>query len=522
MDDHPMKRKWLIFGPCLAVLVLAGCGSVLKPEITGSFDRPGYAGYVNPLPADEYIGFDFYIQATSYMSGFINDTADGAVPRKDRPYVKALPLLSDTAQKWEFPNQTGSYYRFDYENLDSDEFNQPYAIDRGQFENNAAAVPEFYSLPWYFTQDGRSPDKYEKILQNKDNDYNGLYDSQDYLSKTLSNLNKNDMSVVVTDMIDSQLKTDGVINALSSRYIADDSMAVSIFAVKSPFYGNVYTIGNTRVPNNSPYEGDRPFYILVLGAADKNYEYCMDLESQLKAKSVPYDYLYISSRKSGGVTENGVDGKAGSLAVTPGDADGEGAFGVQEVYPNMMGAAEKKYLTMPDAIYYQIKEKQAHGSASVSVAAPLEPINTQYDPAAVFSIQVWDRYEEKWDAAADARAADALKGSGVSLTDDNGITKLNLCFTMNTALMDDLGDNVDSKFKINALVNNAASLDPPGWLNDYAYTGGPAADISSADAYGSTTIGLGDIITALLNDANKYGNEKPLIADIVMYIAMTH
>ena len=517
-----MNRIRQAFTLCIAAVAILtnlwGC-SGNRPEIENGFSRPDYSGYMNPLPAGEYIGFDFYIQATSYMAGFINDT-DDSVPRGDRPFVKILPILSDTAEKWEFQDKASrNYYRFDYDNLDADMLNEPYYISRIQFEDDAAADPEFYSLSWYLSQEGRSPERFKSILTDGGNA--GYYDNSYYLSKTLSNLKKNNISVVVTDMIDSKLNTDAIISALSSVFIADNSMAVSIFAIKSPFYGAVYTMEDGLTPNGSRYEGERPFYILVLGVMDKNAGYCSDLKGKFGQAGIIFDYQYISSRKSGGVTANGVDENGSPLEVTFGDEAGNGEYGIQEMYRNKMGKVEKANLTTPDTLYYQIKMKQSDGQAIINVEAPLKTIGMPCDPNTDFNIQFWDSYDIKWSIIPSDKAAAVTKGSSTAVLKGND-PKLELRLVLNTETLDDLGDGVDSKFKINAVVTNQKSLEPPEWLNNYAYTGGPVKDISSADVYGSSTIGLSNIFTSLLYNADKYGKEKSIIADILVYIALTH
>ncbi|GHV42229.1 hypothetical protein FACS189490_10750 [Clostridia bacterium] len=246
------------------------------------------------------------------MKGFADSSGEAT-------YSKTLGLLSAAAQSLRREGDT-KYYRFDIQSeypVGTDRF--AYLIEKEQFETDAVARSEFYSISWYCEQTGKNTLAYEKVKNSEQ--WDPQCKTSLYLSRTISQLDPNEVSVVVTDFINSDFKV-GDLKTAIGKYVRDNGASISVFAFKSEFTGipplpqgvNLTETQDTEVSAKQPPNNSRPFYVLVFGKEAEAAKLCDAFVQKLAATSYEYyysdDYTFSSviTNNSFNIEEIEIDG----------------------------------------------------------------------------------------------------------------------------------------------------------------------------------------------------------------------
>ena len=225
----------------------------------------------NKVSYNEINRIDFYIQGTKYMRGFIACDTYKSIPGH----------LLDTANAlWR--DKDKAFFRFDYSTRHTDDYplslskgKVPFAywIDQIQFTRDFVIDASCYDFMWYTTQEGKGRLSYEL---DSNGDY-GDFDN-DYLATTISNLDRDNLSIVITDLVDSSY-SDGEKLHRAMREYTEGGNAISVVQIISKFEGDIYL--PSAPDKTSSYDGSRPLYILVFGNQNDSSSFLCELKKRL-------------------------------------------------------------------------------------------------------------------------------------------------------------------------------------------------------------------------------------------------
>jgi|GEM_PF-5572901 len=524
-----LKRCLMLCGVVIVLLGITACSTEYHfPDDSGFHqERKEMFGTENQelsLQND----FDFFVQATSYMAGFVS--AEGSV------YPQVLSAASRSANEW---SGGKSYYRFDVKNHDADNTLQPYNISQATFEQFALARPEFYSVRWYFTQEGRRmnlfKEYYESILDsNPDGIYDAVYrnESGGYLYQTLGQLNQNNVSVIFTDFVDTDFEADKTMDWLSA-YVADDSdNAVSIIALKSMFNGYVYTGHTAHVYQN----GERPLYVLAIGPSNDIERYTTALQAALTAQNISHNALLLSGRKTGDPIVNFVGENAFTAdnVSTPYDGMPMSSSLLRRLSrENRQGldATTIQLLEYTDTLCFQVVKSSAENQlAEIDFMIPYRgAAGWSISSAEALDIEVELKFSDFDD---DGKYAWRNGGLNADRLNQNASDSARILYAPNeemirvtlkldlVAMLANAPNDSGYRCRISMKLKNNMAMQAPGWIQGYIYDGAyTTIDADNMDAFGATTImSVSGGIERLLQTTNNRAKDNDLIADLLIYM----
>ena len=213
-----MKKLVLLI--CFFVLTIAlyGCG-----QTSGKVDKPPIAS----VKHSKSIDVDIYLDGTYSMSGYVNFSGSTV-------YIDSLK-------------------------------NTERAITSGWKSDNIN----------YF----KFGDGIKKISRNRYLEANkvSFYQETDTsLQKVIDQIDDKKMSVIVTDLFQTNQDIDSLVKSLKAKCFSDESMGMALIGIKSQFNGTIYDVGKNlksfTYKTTSERSSYRPFYMMVLGKeADVRY-----------------------------------------------------------------------------------------------------------------------------------------------------------------------------------------------------------------------------------------------------------
>ena len=98
----------------------------------------------------------------------------------------------------------------------------------------------------------------------------GFYQETDTsIQKVVDNIDGKRMSIIVTDLFQTNQDIDSLVKSLKSKCFSDERMAMALIGIKSQFNGTIYDVGKNLMSftyiTTSEIASYRPFYIIVLG-----------------------------------------------------------------------------------------------------------------------------------------------------------------------------------------------------------------------------------------------------------------
>lgn len=539
-----MKKLALV---AFLLLILVGCSRTPPDDPNPVVPASLHVQSVGQ-PGQYSTNFDFYIQATSYMAGFSRAVEQGHDGEANY-FAAILSLLSSTVDQFgpNRPSGTRNYFRFDVTNLDGDR-NVPYILSRVQFEQEAAANPLFFSIPWYFEQDGRNQARF-RLLYNEPfvNHYR-----TNFISDTISRANSGNISVIVTDMTEHNFNTAGIVNSLSA-VINDPNNAVFAFAFRLPFIGEVYDgtyplgADMPHEPHIEPwapvwYEGTRPLYILVMGDAEDVKTYSRLLLSAFdRLDGLEVDYTLLHRSNAFDVVSNFTN----DTSIVRGDYSAEiypggpqiswyynsGLQAVNHLVPGGTEALDEHVI-----LYLDVSSRFSGPKAGLDIAIPFAPplfwevegmsfYLTHTIEFAPGGGQDWQEFQ------LEDRVRAIMENSSIGwrqVTDEGSYTtipynaltlNLRISLCRDTHSLRTIGNYARNRFRITTYVRATRDVTAPSWLHRYAYSGLYAL-INEPSIYGSYTIGITEIMSVLSQRAANFDEASGVVAKILAYIVV--
>lgn len=489
-------------------------------------------------PADlnhENLRFDFYFQATSYMAGFIS----GEAPSFPGVVSSALKTAAQS-----FTAKDGMrFYRFDVQNYDTGNGFEPYRLQQYQVEQEALGDEGFYSVAWYFNQDGRFPESYrgayEDWMASRPDE---IYDiSGPYLLNTLDYIDKKNISVIFTDLTDTEFSTKKVFDWLSGYISENDNNAVSICAFNGNFNGKVYTGGYTEDENGAQtfsYDysgGKRPFYALIIGDAAVVDTY-RDAFIQGAGPSTLIGSCIFNGKKSVGAAMNFV----GRSEVTRDNATlPEGAnFKDLRIYELQQGHFKAKdpalryIINNADTMAYGISRSfEGEGAVTMSLTIPYRGLGFWYEAKdaqftsdiSVYSAQKGDDGGMAWELNKNNPNLDLLLSGArdnITVINENGHYYLNMQLKIDKAALNALGPlNKDNEYRFDIKINNSNYPKTPDWAGKCFYSGAiTKLATDDVDYFGLyTVVSESGFFESMANASRDGGKDNNTIADILLY-----
>ena len=525
-----IKKTCFYFSLVLLSLLLVSCGSsYLFPDDTALWNerQKTYTKAKSEVESASELNFNFYIQTTSYMAGFITD--------KNSNYSQILlsatsptvinPLVGNSGVK--------SFYRFDAKNYDTDNGYEPYEISNVQFQNYSLSDKSFYTIKWYFTQEARYADKYKRYYEealatspNRIYDYDvALNDAGGYLRKTMDYLDNNpdSISVIFTDLVDAKFQTDELMRWLAEYVSSDSQKSVSVFAFKIPYNGKVYS---TESPVS--YNGDRPFYVLVLGNVSNAEKYCSSFQADLEGKGLMGEHIMISASKVVRTAMNYVD--SDDLIVETDDSIRlkDRRLLQNNDYLHETERSVYKNDSFRDTLFYKVNPAfDDENTIEITYKLPLYkydfwtsnnenpkiPLELDVDIAVAEREggegNIWEKYDKS--------TAEIVKNSKAIVTDDGEIS---LSLYIDKEALRKIGPlDKDNRFRLNIKVKNNILLVKPQWINEYFYDGIIKSGRDDQSILGSHTImPVSGLIDELIHAANVSDTQNNVVADLLLYL----
>jgi len=232
-----------VIAACCASLI--GCGGIAKKKPDNSGEKkPATTTQTTTKPVAAVparLDADIYIDGTYSMSGYVKGNTNTA-------YMNAVKALESTI-KSNWKDESVSFIKFGDSNK---------ALTREQFL--AFEKVDFY--------------------QEKDTS----------LQKVVNSLDDKKLSVIVTDLFQTNQDIESVGYALKEKCFTKEGKAVGIIGVKSQFDGVIYDIGRNLSSQEYKSTGDassyRPFYMVLIGN-----------EKDVKALAAAYEKNVPGSRK---------------------------------------------------------------------------------------------------------------------------------------------------------------------------------------------------------------------------------
>lgn len=206
-----MKRLVLIIYFLVTTIVLYGCG-----RDAGKVDKPP----ITPVKHSDSIDVDIYLDSTYSMAGYVGFSSTTI-------YCDSLKNIERTiTSTWKKDNVR--YFKFG-DSIKS--------IDRNSFLSS--------------------------------NDVAFYQETDTSIQKVVDYIDGNKMSIIVTDLFQTNQDIDSLVKSLKSKCFSDERMAMALIGIKSQFNGTIYDVGKNLMSftykTTSEIASYRPFYILVLG-----------------------------------------------------------------------------------------------------------------------------------------------------------------------------------------------------------------------------------------------------------------
>jgi len=481
------------------------------------------------------VDFDFYVQGTSFMAGFVSD--------RDSCYARILMAATSTANSADLIGRArnSAFFRFGAVNreLDAAKF-QPFSISNVQFENEALISREFYSVAWHFDQDGRQGGRFHqhytnenRLAERPDRVY---YEDLDptpgvrggYLRGIFEFLNEDNISVIFTDFVDAGFHTDVTIEWLG-EYLAKDPMnAVALLAFRIDFDGRVSTLVSGQ-PSGLDYRGDRPFYVLVLGNIGNVEEYANALRGYLSGQGINGELLLLNSAKSRITAMNyvnsedltGVSPPEGTLATMP-------LWPLQRIQSGVLDMAERRLVTaenpnISDTLFFQLNNsRNIPNIIEFPLSVPFYSFGFWFNVerslceslSLVTDIYVSDR-DSEWQSR---NAAEVMQGSTAVVSSDGN--NIDITLRINRAELRRITPSSSTggvnRIRVGIRVENNVALSSPRWIDDFFHSG---LNPSNPSIFGShTVLPVSGLFTELINSVNDMGTENNIVADLLLYL----
>lgn len=233
------RAKWLT-AIAVASIVTSCQLPVVDIECTLSAQTNDSQAQIADKQSDT-INIEIQVDATPSMKGFVDN------PRPSR-YEQTLDLLDLIATaSWSEDKSSIKYYRFGTYKKE---------ISKQTYIN--AKTPGFYAG-------------------------GGIFNDSQILA-TISTPSPNKLSIIVTDLYQTDNDISSVIGELKTKYLQKD-YAVGILGIRSEFMGKVYDIGVRNITRD--YRTDdkkpdtfRPFYVIILGTPQNVSYYFEELQQK--------------------------------------------------------------------------------------------------------------------------------------------------------------------------------------------------------------------------------------------------
>lgn len=236
-----------------------------KGKVVASVQKTGINPILEKIEVSENLPVDIYLDGTYSMNGYVN---------MDKPtiYVDSIKGIEEILRnRWE--GRKISYIRFGDEN---------YKLPEDRFL-------DFAKVSFY---------------QQKDTS----------LDKLIKSVNPDHMSIIVTDLFQTNNYIQSVVYALEDKlFSAKENKGFAILGLKSQFNGTIYDIGSNHPSiKYSSVDGKpetyRPFYIMVLGkeqdvqgfSSEFQRKYKKDAKIALFTKSMGTGSLLTLDKEVGG------------------------------------------------------------------------------------------------------------------------------------------------------------------------------------------------------------------------------
>ncbi len=232
-----MKKKFLnlaFIAMILLAATLTGCSEDISIELPPDFQK-------TPEPVPEKVFMDIYFDATYSMQGYTTLSAGNV--------YRTLPdLLFDIGSSM----GEVKFYSFG-ENIKE--------IEGKEYRRFS------------------SPEPYDEIITAVHN--------------VIDNSNDSHLSVIITDLFESDSDWSNVTKKLRDKYFAKHQ-AVAVIGIKNSFYGDIFDVGlNAAKFNYNSYdtpERFRPFYLIIIGAEVSVNEF---MEKFKERQSLPNETGYL-------------------------------------------------------------------------------------------------------------------------------------------------------------------------------------------------------------------------------------
>lgn len=208
-----------------------------------------------------YLGLKYNTQENIWITQDILDQYGSVVPRT--AYMEALEIMNDTLiQAW--PGADRQYFRFDV--------GIARMMDMRSFVETAVQSSSYTKTYYDEALPAQTVVMQKWFGSNSEEHYDY---TENYLSDTISALNPEHVSIVITDLYELADDTNALYDAISDRIVKDDNV-LSLIGIQSQFAGKIYdldaqkssiTYGINDFLNNPSEEGVRyhPFYLLIFG-----------------------------------------------------------------------------------------------------------------------------------------------------------------------------------------------------------------------------------------------------------------
>ena len=206
-----MRRVILLICFLLATVALYGCG-----KYNGKVDPPP----IGFLQNSESIDVDVYLDGTYSMAGYVNFSGTTV-------YGNSLKNIERTlTSAWKKDNVQYIKFGDDIKELNRNDFLRANSV-------------RFYQ------------------------------ESDTSLQKVVNYIDEKKMSIIITDLFQTNQDIDSLVKSLKIKCFADENKALAVIGVKSEFNGKIYDVGKNLVSFMYSTTADkasfRPFYMLVIG-----------------------------------------------------------------------------------------------------------------------------------------------------------------------------------------------------------------------------------------------------------------
>lgn len=301
------KTRFWQFAICLCVLIfLASCGE--SPEIP---KQPDIDRLPTPGAISEPLTARIYFDATVSMKGFVVPGATDYT--RMRSHLESAVLTGWTDGKAKF-FRFGTKVEPITERTNYLKVAHPGFYD-DETINKKTLIQEVID---YETQEVNNREAANNDNDEVNNNHEVANNSHDEANKNHDETNS--LAVIVTDLFQDEGDINRLVAQLKEKYLQKE-LAVGLLGIRSQFDGTVYDAGINVPPID--HQGDRPFYLLVLGRhADIAYYFDQIKAEFDESKTVLFSpYLVNSLVASEGASVSSIENlvRVESLGKPPDD-----------------------------------------------------------------------------------------------------------------------------------------------------------------------------------------------------------